>query len=147
MLTQIRTAIVATLNAANVGTFENRERFSKNQRDLVKVYGEAIQGGFIRKIGRKTTVPYEGRKKVSHRFEVLYLMAFTDEDSSQITFEDNLEKLNDKFMENDHLVGLTAVEHLVDEKAGLEELENQPVMFAGVLCHRSRMVLQTEYYT
>ena len=50
MLDQLRAAIVAVLNGANIGTFYPKERFSKNMNTLKEMYGqgEGIAGGYIR---------------------------------------------------------------------------------------------------
>ena len=145
-LPAIRQAIVDTLNAANVGTFFKKERYAKNKGDMAEAYGKQPIGGYIRKIGRKTTSENIGRNQTRYRFEVVYLFPFSDTSDSQIAFEDNLEKLQDKFLNDEKLTGIAGSSHVVDDTVGLEEIDNQPVVFAGVLCHRSRMVLQVQIY-
>ena len=145
-LSAIRTAIVTTLNTAKVGTFYEKERYTKRTADFATVYGETPKGGYIRKTGRKTTSEHLGRNQTRYRFEVVYLFAFSDSNDSQLTFEENLEKLQAEFLKDEGLVGVNGSSHVVDDVVGLEEIDNQPVMFAGALCHRSRMVLQVHIY-
>lgn len=144
--TAIRAAIVGLLNSVKVGEFHPKERYAKNQRDMVKLYGETINGGFIRLTSRKRSKLYEGRNKITLRYQITYLHFFSDDNDSQITFEDNLEAFDDAFMATDIIEPLTDASHWTDDGAGLAVDDAQPVMFAGVLCHRALMTITLEYF-
>lgn len=144
--TEIRASIVTLLNKPLKGTFYPKERFTKSQRDMATLYGEQVEGGYIRLVSRKRTKLYEGRDKITLRYQITYLHFFSDEDNSQETFEDNLEAFDDEFMATDELEPITGASHWTDDGAGLSVNDAQPVMFAGVLCHRGLMSLTIEYF-
>jgi len=144
--TAIRAAIITILNSVNSGEFYPKERYSKSQRDMAKLYGEQVNGGFIRLVSRKRERLYQGRDKITLRYQVTYLHFFSDVDNSQITFEDNLEVFDDAFIATDIIEPLTQATHPEDGDAGLSVDDAQPVTFAGVLCHRALMTITLEYF-
>ncbi|MAD76690.1 MAG: hypothetical protein CML20_18195 [Rheinheimera sp.] len=142
MLEQLRAAIVAVLNGANIGTFYPKERFSKNMNTLKDMYGqgEGIAGGYIRLKRRKRQNPYATRTTKTYTFDVVFLQSFVDEDSSQVAFEDAIDALDDAFAVDPLLSDL--VDDLDDgDDTGLILDDQTPVMFCGVLCHQARMHL------
>jgi len=142
----IRAALATLLNSVDLGVFYEKERFSKNTRDMATLYGEQINGGYIRLISRKRINNYDDRHVITLRYQIVYLLSFIDENDSQLTFEDNLEFFDDAFMASDEIEPTTQASHRTDEGAGLSVDDTQPVMFAGVLCHRALMNLTVEYF-
>ena len=144
MLSDVRTAITDALNAADVGVFYPKERFSKNQGNLKAFYGVAnsdeISGGYIRLKRRKRSNLYGPRTQTSYTFDVVFFASFVDESDSQSQFEDAIEALDEAFS-NDPLLGELADDLDEGEQTGLILDDQTPVMFCGVLCHQARMRL------
>ncbi|PCI62043.1 MAG: hypothetical protein COB35_05010 [Gammaproteobacteria bacterium] len=145
-IAKISAAIVALLNSAQLGTFYEKERFTKNTRDMAALYGEEVNGGYIRLSSRKRVNDYDNRHVITLRFQIVYLLVFSDENDSQLTFEDNLELFDDVFMTTDEIEASTQASHRTDDSTGLTVDDTQPVMFAGVLCHRALMNITVEYF-
>lgn len=141
----LRDAIASQLNAANVGVFHKLERYDKRKEALRTHYGEPIAGGFIRMQRYRRTTPYENRHVLKIRWQITYLLAFSDETKSQLAFEQAITELDSKLMADETLGGVA--EGLSDgTETGLQLDDAQPVMFCGVLCHQATLHLTTEHY-
>lgn len=146
MSAAIRAAIVNSLQAvAGIGSVHDRERFAAREKDLAALYlvGGKLAGCHVRRVSVRE-VPYSTLYNTVHtRWRISLFASFLDAESSEILFDDLVDRIRAKFRNSD-LGGL--VESIGDEgEAGVQLDDSGPVMFSGVLCHGARLSLTTRH--
>lgn len=147
-LTEIRTAIVATLEAiSDIGVIHNHEPYLKTEAKLRDFYlsGGTIKGWHVRRIATRETAPFIGQKEEAVTWRIWGVQAFSDDGSSEIAFDGSIEAIRDAFRADETLGGRIARTGNEDV-TGIQVEQSGPVMFCGVLCHSASLLLVTEQY-
>lgn len=151
-LAQISGAIQTKLAAiAGVGKVHDYERFAAREKDFQDLYKDATSGrilgwNFYREATREIDLN-NGEVRRLHLWRIHGYMSLDDADTTGKTFQDLVESIATAFR-TDRTLG-----NLVDDikdmnqesgESGIQVDAVEPVMFAGVLCHRARLSLLTE---
>lgn len=162
MSDQVRAVIVAALaSIPDIGRVHDRERYAAQSRDLLDLYGwpdggtaksRTIRGWFVSIDSERYLAQRIGRRAVVTSWRIVGLMSFDDAASSELLIADLARAVVDRLRVD---AGLAAVTHrLADPSAGgagtadgPQIVRIEPVMFAGVLCHRASIALTTEVLT
>lgn len=153
---QIRAAIAEKIHGVNPAVAAHEyERYTKNQSDLLAMYQAPdsldatkarLNGYHVRKVSTREVFVDTGRWSIWHRWRIRGLMSLDDADESEKLFDTQLEAIRDAFRLDDTLGGL--ILGTIDPEsgeAGMQVIEQKPVMFAGVLCHWAEMGLSTQH--
>ena len=148
----IRAAIVAQM--AEVidpagGIVHNRERYVKDVSRLKKLYVTqgtdnddstlTLHGWFVRHSARLPDA-----RHVTDHWLIQGYMGFSDENSSELSFDDTIDALVSAFSTQPLTDDVLTV--IASEGYGLQIESIQPVLFAGVLCHQAAGRLATKFF-
>lgn len=147
----IRAAIVATLNTVpGIGKVHDYERYAQAEKAFRDLYqsGDRILGWHVRRLATRTVVGTIGIGMQISRWRIVGFMSLADATASEKSMDDLVETVTDAFIADQTLGG--AVMDTCDMSAGEGQKESgiqlessEPVMFAGVLCHRVMLGLTT----
>lgn len=151
-LSAIRAAIVAKLAAVpDIGRVHNYERFAAHEKQFRELYATAegrILGWHVRRVATREVSGAVGISMQVVTWRLTGVMALADAGASELAFDDRVEAVRDAFRADETLGGVVA--DICDLTAGEGEKEHgiqversEPVMFAGVLCHRVQLALTT----
>lgn len=151
-LAQIRAAILAKLQGVTgIGQVHDYERFAAREADFHALYKETatvrINGwNFFRESTREADLN-NGEVRRLHTFRLTGFRSLDDADATGKSFDDLVEAIAQAFRADRTLGGLIEDVKNLDEEfgeSGIQVDAIEPVMFAGVLCHRARLRLVTE---
>lgn len=149
---QIRAAILAKLLAvAGIGRVHDYERFAKTEKEFQDLYRDAASGrikgwNFYRLSTAERDLDLGGVRRL-HAWKITGYMSLDDADASGKLIDDLVELIATAFRTDRTLGG-----RVIDSKdmennfgaSGVQIEAIEPVMFAGVLCHRAQLTLVTE---
>lgn len=153
-LAAIRAQIKARLQAVpSIGVVHDYERFATTKEAMVDLYETTI--GTVKQIrgwwfDRRTTAERDidlGHVRRLHQWQIVGYLALADASATGKTLQDLVEAIADEFRDQRTLGGTvidTRDMSLDDAPAGIQVDSIEPVMFAGVLCHRATLRLITE---
>jgi len=149
---QQRDAIQSMLSGINgIGIVHNYERYAKREADFQAFYKDTTNNrilgwNFSRVSTAELDLDNGGVRRV-YTWRIRGFMSIDDADASERTFQELIETICSTFRTNPTL-GLqdTETKNLAQEDgpAGIQVDAVEPVMFAGVLCHRATLTLVTE---
>ncbi len=149
---QIREAIRVKIAAvANVGKVHDYERFSKAEKNFQDLYKDTadnrIRGwNFYREATSERDLDNGSVRRV-HTWRITGFLSLDDADSTGKSFDVLVEAIATAFRTDRTLGGLVDdIKDMSQEDgpSGVQVDSVEPVIFAGVLCHRARMRLLTE---
>lgn len=148
---QIREAIrVKLAGVAGIGKVHDYERFAAREADFQALYKDTdnrIRGwNFYREATREQDLNYSQVRRL-HSWRLAGFLSFEDADATGKSFDTLIEAIATAFRTDRTLGGLVDDIKDMDQESGesgiqVESIE--PVMFAGVLCHRAKLKLITE---
>lgn len=144
----IRAALVTLLAAIpDIGRVHAYERFATGERGLLDHYtaAGAVRGWYVSRIASSRLALGSGRVLVTDRWAIVGLLSLVDGAASEIAASD----LADAIIaaeRADPTLGGVARGRPVDGAAGIQLAGLEPVMFAGVLCHKVTLRLAVESY-
>ncbi|MEW6332459.1 MAG: hypothetical protein AB1560_13460 [Pseudomonadota bacterium] len=152
---QIRTKIKDKLAAViGIGQVHDYERYKKTDADFQALYKTDVGGGAFRILGwnfyREATSESDlnnGEVRRIHAWRITGFMGIDDADATGKTFDDLVETVATAFRADRTLGGTVLDIKDMDQpfgESGIQVEAIEPVMFAGVLCHRARLRLLTE---
>lgn len=151
-LETIRAAIVAkAAMVPNIGRVHEYQRYDTQASGLQGLYRasvggvEQLRGWFVTRKATQELGPYRGRTVVIHQWELRGYLGLSDALATEKTMDALIEALRDAFRSDETLGGVVD-STVLDDGAGLQLEEQQPVLFAGVLCHMARLTLRTRHY-
>ncbi len=152
-LDQIRAAIANKIQGVDAQiAVHDYERYTKQYSDLIAMYkagdpaAPRLNGYHVRNVGTRETIVDSGRGSIWHRWRIRGFMSLDDADETEKLFDNQIEAIRDAFRIDDDLGKLVLT--CIDDKsgeAGIQLLEQKPVMFAGVLCHSAELGLTTQH--
>lgn len=149
---QIRAAILAKLQGvAGIGQVHDYERFAKTEKEFQDLYKDVtdnrIRGwNFYRASTAERDLDL-GEVRRLHAWRVAGYMSLDDADASGKLFDDLIELVVTAFRTDRTLGGLVIDSKDMESEFGASGVQVEaiePVMFAGVLCHRAQLTLTTE---
>ena len=148
-VTQVRDAIAAKISAVpNVGVVHKYERFSKSSDTLKALYYDSslkrIQAWTVRRKASQKRDIETGLLSRVDRWQVSFFMGMNDADQTGILFDDLLQTVVDAFDDDPTLGGVTDIIRDNRGPYGLQVDDIEPVVFAGLLCHRASLTLMTD---
>lgn len=151
-LAQIRAAIKAKLaGVANIGVVHDYERFAARENDFQALYKDVPSGRLLGwNFSRASTAELDlNNREVRriHSWSIRGLMSMDDADASEKLFDTLVESVATAFRADPTLGGLCDANKNLDQDFGPSGIQidaTEPVMFAGILCHRARLTLITE---
>lgn len=144
----VRDAIVTLIaGVANVGQVHPYERYRKEQAAMAALYAVdgAVRGWFVQRLAARRRLLASGRTLVSTTWSVQGFMSLVDAEASELALDDIVDTIIAVERADPTLGGLVRGRP-ADGAAGFQLLDAGPVMFAGVLCHRVRLVLIAETF-
>ena len=144
----IRTAIADKLRAVpDIGRVHEYERYARNDSGFAALYrsGEQIRGWYVRLVGARETSPAIGRHVSDHDWQIRGVMALQDESATELQFDDLVEAIAAAFRADETLGDVVATT-ILPARAGIQLIDSSPAMFAGTLCHFTRLGLTTRFY-
>ncbi len=152
---QIRAAIKAKLQGvAGIGQVHDYERYSKTEKEMQDSYRTEVSAGVFRILGwnfyRLATPERDldlGEVRRLHTWKITGYMSLDDADASGKLIDDLVELIATAFRNDRTLGGLVIDLKNMDNEfgeSGVQVEAIEPVMFAGVLCHRAQLALMTE---
>ncbi|WP_127088329.1 phage tail terminator protein [Aquabacter cavernae] len=144
----VREALVALLEQIpNIGRVHGYERFGKTEKDFLALYATdgMVRGWRVSRPASGRRALLSGRTLVTDRWVVVGMLGLKDEDESEIVACD----LADAVIaaeRSDPTLGGVVRGVSVDGATGMQLVTIEPVMFAGVLCHRVTLTLDVQYY-
>lgn len=147
---QIRDAIVAKLNGiADIGVVHDYERYATAKADMRALYeyNGQIRGWFVRRIRSREQMPDNrlGKTNIDHDWLIRGYMSLADADASEKVFDGLVESIQDAFRTDETLGDVVSTTFFQDQ-AGIQVLDLNPLLFAGVLCHGARLGLRTRHW-
>ncbi len=162
MTDPVRDAIVTVIRRVpEVGQVHNRERFAKDSKRLLDLYGwpnpnpatgaQAVRGWFVSLLAEAHRPKRVGRATVLSDWRMTGFLGFEDAEASELVMADLARAIVAAFRADPTLGGVIARQS--DSQAGdgaavgpqIQRIE--PVMFCGVLTHRASLTLTTERFT
>lgn len=149
---QIRAAIKAKLQGvAGIGQVHDYERFAKTEKEFQDLYKDAVSGRILGwNFYRQSTAERDldlGEVRRLHVWKLSGYMSLDDADASGKLIDDLVETIVTAFRTDRTLGGLVIdIKNMDNEfgESGVQVEAIEPVMFAGVLCHRAQLSLITE---
>lgn len=146
----IRSALVARLAAIpDIGIVHDRERFAAQLADLKALYTigtpALIRGWYVSRIASTPRRLASGRLLVQTRWGITGFASFVDADASELAVDALIGAIGTAIETEPTLGGLVRGRPIAGRQ-GVALAEAAPVMFAGVLCHQVKLVLETEHY-
>jgi hypothetical protein len=158
-LATIRAVILAKMQSVpGMGQIHNRERYAKEEKAFRDLYtaefnvdGELVtqvRGWWFRRSSTAERSLGVGRNMEINTWTIRGYMAFSDEASSEHTFDALIEALRDAFRADPTLGGVCEQSPLRDANNldGLQVQDVGPVMLGGVLCHSAALTYTTWSY-
>ncbi len=151
-LSAIRGAIKTKLLAVSgIGKVHDYERYAANDKQFQDLYKDTasnrIKGWNLYREATSERDLYNGSVRRVHTWRITGFMGIEDADATGKTFDDLVEVIATAFRTDRTLGGLVDdIKDMSQEDgpSGVQVDSIEPVMFAGVLCHRARMRLLTE---
>lgn len=149
---QIRAAIKTKLAAvASIGQVHDYERYSGRDADFKTLYKDNASGrikgwNFFREATRELDLD-NGSVRRLHTWRITGFMSIDDVDATGKTFDDLVDAVATAFRTDRTLGGkVDDIKDMNQEdgESGIQVDSIEPVMFAGVLCHRARLRLVTD---
>jgi len=141
---EMRGAIMASLDGLEIGRLHSFERYMTNQGPLKKLYqaeegdtADRINGWNLRRSGFKKMLLGTQMFTVRTTWTLTGYMSLKDEDVTELQLDVQADLVS-KALSNDITFGLGS---WIDDYE--QDLEAQPVMFCGVLCHQVVITFQT----
>ncbi|MEQ8605182.1 MAG: hypothetical protein RIB45_17860 [Marivibrio sp.] len=147
-LADIRAGVLAFVNATpGVGVTHGYQRYAHKVSDFKSLYaqGEKVLGFFITRTGWSCEEHDSATNRIVNRWTIRGFMALEDEAESEVLFDQALEAMRQQFNTDETLGGVVDTT-IVDGRAGLQLESQEPVMFAGILCHQARLTLSTVHF-
>ena len=151
LIATIRAAIVAKLGSVTgIGNIHDYERYAQAEKAFRELYqsGDRILGWHVRRLATRTVSGMVGVGMQVSRWRIVGFMSLADSAASEKSLDDMVENVTDAFITDPTLGGavtetcdLTLGEGTKD--CGIQLENSEPVMFAGVLCHRVTLGLTT----
>lgn len=151
-IAQVRAALKARFEAiTDIGRVHDYERYAKQEGAVRALYvatigtEEQLRGMHLRRVSTHESYQALNRWHIHHHWQARLFMAFNDADKSEHTFDTLIETIRDSFRANPEIIGdLRKCDLLMNEDdGGVQVIESQPVLFAGVLCHSARLAFTT----
>ncbi len=141
----VRSAIAATLDTVDdIGKVQTYQRYAKRNTEFKDFYvtGDQLCGWFVERHSFREKPYTDGANELTQNWHIKGFMALVDADASELGFDDKIDAIADAFRADDTLGGkvITCID---GDRAGIQELDAGPVMFAGVLCHGVKLGLTT----
>lgn len=136
---------------ASIGKVHDYERYSARDADFVTLYKDVTSGrirgwNFYREATREVDLD-NGQVRRLHTWRITGFMSIDDADATGKIFDDLVEAVATAFR-TDRTLGGTVDDikdmNQQDGESGIQVDAIEPVMFAGVLCHRARGRLITD---
>lgn len=145
-------ALVALFaSVPGAGVIHPEEPYARSQADFQAMYlvdngqgGKVLRGWFLRRVSTRETEGGNGRVINVHTWRLRGFMALQAPDSGR-RFDAVIESLRDAYRANPTLGGAAQVGP-IGQPTGIQVMDSNPVMFAGVLCHSATLQLQTYDY-
>ncbi|WP_322994051.1 hypothetical protein [Castellaniella sp.] len=145
--TAIRAALVALLaGIPDIGRVHAYERFSgtdKGFQELYRLDTGRVQGWRISRMASGSRLLASGRTLTTSPWAVVGMLALLDAEQSEIVAGDLADAIIAMERADPTLGGIVRG-HPVDGAAGMQLLAIEPVMFAGVLCHKVSLQLDVQ---
>ena len=149
---EIRQAIVQQLHeviATVGGRVHNRERYVKNASGLKKLYLPVTQGtdnddGTLHGWFVRHSARLPDARHVTDHWLIQGYMGFSDENSSELSFDDTIDALVTAF--TGQPLNANVVTVAFEKPYGLQVRKIMPTMFAGILCHQAMCHLETKFF-
>lgn len=155
-LTSTRIALNELIaSVPNIGRVHDRERYVREEAKFRQMYvaringADQLRGWWFRRSATTEATLGIGRRMEVHTWQIRGYMALSDDDGSELVFDELIEALRDA-------VRTTADAHGSDvpwqpapfdsPTDGLQVLQIGPVLFCGVLCHSALLELKTWNY-
>lgn len=148
-----RAAIVALMaSVPDMGLVHDEEQYAATQARFADLYlvdvGNGVRqlrGWFVRRTGTQEREINLGRTLNVHSWDLHGFTALDSAASSGKAFDERIEALRQAWRLDPTLGGAVEPGPLGD-RTGVQVAEVLPVMFAGVLCHKARLQVQTYAY-
>lgn len=146
----VRAAIVAALaGVPGAGAVHAYERYAARPEAFSQLYqdgtGGRVRGWFVRRVaGRGRRLP-SGRVLRRADWQVTGYASLIDGEASELAFDALTDDMIHAVSDEPTLGGVVRGRP-VDGRAGAELVAAEPVMFAGVMCHRAILALTTEHF-
>jgi hypothetical protein len=159
-LEQVRAAIVARLETVPaIGRVHDRERYTKNDVGFRALYHwtapdaekPQVRGWFVVHRSTDRREPRLHRVSKADSWQISGLIEFEDSAAPDRALDPLIDAITDAFSDEPTLGGV--VKSLFDQQSGeqalngIQVLQRQPVMFAGILCVRVDLGLITYRFT
>jgi len=149
---EIRAAILAKLQGVNgIGQVHDYERYGKRDSDMYALYKDDAKGRLLGwNFYRESTAELEqdiGEVRRLFTWRINGFMSLDDADATGNLFQALIEDIASAFRADPTLGGVIDDNKDMSQEfgpVGLQVDAIEPVMFAGVLCHRARLRLITE---
>jgi hypothetical protein len=107
-----------------------------------------LHGWHVRRTRFRNKKPYNGRRVIVTTWQFTGFMAFDESGGSELLFDTVIDNITDAFKVKESLEGVVDSTWQTDQDdiQGFQLDNQEPVMFAGVLCHRARGILVTKHY-
>ena len=148
---EIRDAIKAKiLTVADIGTVHTYQRYAKEASKFATLYkfGDParIQGWNISRVSTRELLTDIDRHAVFHSWRIRGYMSLEDADATEELFDTKIEQIRDAFRADDDLGDLIfSCVNPESLEAGVQVLDQRPVLLAGVLCHHAELGLMTQH--
>ncbi len=147
--TDVRAAIVATLESVpGIGVVHAYERYAKKVGEFAALYqrDDLLLGWYVHRRAERTATIGVGHDTTTTEWLITGYRALEDDVASALAFDSLVDAVIDAFRADHTLGGVVGSIVDPDTKEGPGLIESQPVMFAGVLCHRAILRLVTRVY-
>lgn len=151
-LAQHRAALKALLlTVPDVGVVHDIEPYARSESEFRGCYlftpagGTAhVRGWFIRRTGTREAELNLQTVLETHAWQITGLMALDYQAASEATFDGLLEAIRQAYRANPTLGGVNALGPA--NGFGMHVAQSGPAVFAGLLCHRAVLQVQTHAY-
>lgn len=147
-LTALKTKIKEKLEGVTgIGNVYDYERYANKTSEFKTLYVNSgkINGWHFRRTKRKDTQPYIGRREIVQEWTIRGFISLDDAGETEKTFDALIDNIIDAFFADDTLGGIIDT-MIVNNNIGIQLLNSQPVMFAGVLCHSAELQFSTRHF-
>jgi len=146
---QILAAIVAKLSALDVGQVHDYERYAQDEAGLRALYESqaTIKGWFVYREATRERDLNNSEVQRLHVWRLIGFLGLSDAAATGKIIQDDVEAIAAAFRTDRTLGGLVDdIKDLEQEsgESGIQVDAVEPVLFAGVLCHRARLRLATD---
>jgi hypothetical protein len=151
-LATIRTAIKnKLLSVGGIGKVYDYERFAVREKDFQDLYKDVTSGRILGwNFYRESTIEEDlnnAEVRRLHSWRMTGFEGLDDADATGKAFDDLVESVATAFRNDPTLTGAVIANKDLNQEfgpSGIQVEGIEPVMFAGVLCHRARLRLITE---